>query len=162
MTLHLPPPDGQISRGEGGCNPGCDPQGPAGKCRCRRSAPCVLSGSRARCAPKRIRRPDATDPCAKIAKKVAQGSITLTRDPSIACVVSATGAPLFSRRGASGAPCVCQERRDSHFDYFLDRAQVVIGDLNSSRHAPYRLCCDTECACCCLCLSAPSSFPNSV
>jgi hypothetical protein len=44
--------------------------------------------------------------CAKSPKKVAQGSIKLTRAPTIACVAGPTPAPHFSRRGVCGTPPV--------------------------------------------------------
>src|SRR5712692_9873973 len=47
--------------------------------------------------------PTPPPPCATSAKKVAQGSITLTHYSATTCIASATAAPLFSRRGASGA-----------------------------------------------------------
>jgi hypothetical protein len=47
---------------------------------------------------------------AKSRKKVAHGSIALTRAPAIACVASATGVPLFSRRGVSGTPRVSNNK----------------------------------------------------
>jgi hypothetical protein len=50
------------------------------------------------------------DPCATFPKKVAQGSITLTRDPEIACVDRATRVPLFSRRGVSGTPVLAKNQ----------------------------------------------------
>jgi hypothetical protein len=43
-------------------------------------------------------------PYAKSPKKVAQGSITLTLAPAIACVAGPTPVPLFSRRGYVARP----------------------------------------------------------
>src|SRR5712692_1808504 len=54
--------------------------------------------------------PDATDPRATFPKKVAQGSVTLTRYPTIACVASARPVPLFSRRGVCGTGLVQKPR----------------------------------------------------
>src|SRR5713226_3086211 len=51
----------------------------------------------------RMVRPTLPPLCATFGEKVAQRSITLTHDSATTCIASATAAPLFSRRGASGA-----------------------------------------------------------
>jgi hypothetical protein len=57
-----------------------------------------------------LRSPTPQTPCANSAKKVAQGSIILTRDPAIACVATRPLCHFLSRRGVSGAPRVSNNK----------------------------------------------------
>jgi hypothetical protein len=68
--------------------------------------------------------PNATDPCATLFGKVAQGSVTLTRDPALACVAARPLCHFCSRRGASGTPGTPRKR------------QSQIGVLGASRTNP--------------------------
>ncbi len=78
---------------------------PAARHRGRRSAiQCAGVPHDNAARPNRVAGPNAKDPRAKFPIKVAQASVTLTHNPAIACVASATRVPLFSRRGVSGTP----------------------------------------------------------